>query len=322
MQRNYAIDQARFLAAAGVVWIHSLRSESLQPLKEVGRFAVPFFVILTILLTMQGVDRAPRRSLKEFITQKFQRLYLPMILWSVAYLLLKCMKIILQPNAPNDFPGISFLWGGTAYHLWFIPFMFAVCIATFMFRKMTLQTSGSIRGISWLLVITAFVIAFALPEFPLVHLDPGLEWMWRATPSALLGIALFNCSGTHASAFQLSPKMCVLACITGGLALLLSILEPDQLALQTIAGLMFFAMILNAPSQLESCNWLTQLGRLSMGIYFSHLLLVKVGEIVFNRFFLLHPEATDLLLFTGSLLGSIAIAYLLFRSEKTKWLVA
>jgi surface polysaccharide O-acyltransferase-like enzyme len=322
MQRNHSIDQARFLAAAGVVWIHSLRSESMQPFKEAGRFAVPFFVILTILLTMQGVDRAPGRSLKEFIAQRLQRLYLPMILWSFAYLLLKCFKLVLQPNAPNDFPGISFLWGGTAYHLWFIPFMFAVCVATFILRKISLQTDRSIRGISWLLVGTAFFILFVLPEFPLTDFDPGLEWMWRATPSALLGIALFSFSGTHSSSFHLSPKMCGLASIVGGLALLLSILQPDQLVLQTIAGLMFFAIVLNAPSQLESCNWLTQLGRLSMGIYFSHLLLVKVGEIIFDRVYFLKPEATDLLLFTTSLLGSIAISYALYRSEKTKWLVA
>jgi peptidoglycan/LPS O-acetylase OafA/YrhL len=69
MPRNHSIDQARFLAAAGVVWIHSLRSDSLQPFKEAGRFAVPFFIILTILLTIQGVDRAPGRCLKEFIAQ-------------------------------------------------------------------------------------------------------------------------------------------------------------------------------------------------------------------------------------------------------------
>lgn len=322
MQRNHSIDQARFLAAAGVVWIHSLRSESLQPLKEIGRFAVPFFVILTILLTMQGVDRSPSRSFKEFVAQRFQRLYLPMILWSFAYLALKCVKLVVQPNAPNDFPGISFFWGGTAYHLWFIPFMFVICLATFMMRKISIQTNRSIRGISWLLVVTAFSIAFALPEFPLAHLDPGLEWMWRATPATLLGIALFNFSGTQTSAFELSPKMCGLAIFVGGLALLLSVLQPDQLALQTIAGLMFFAVVFNAPSQLDSCTWLTHLGRLSMGIYFSHLLLVKVGEIFFDRFSFLHPEATDLLLFATSLLGSIAISFVLYRSEKTKWLVA
>jgi surface polysaccharide O-acyltransferase-like enzyme len=322
MPRNHSIDQARFLAAAGVVWIHSLRSDSLQPFKEAGRFAVPFFIILTILLTIQGVDRAPGRCLKEFIAQRFQRLYLPMILWSFAYLLLKCAKLILQPNAPNDFPGISFFWGGTAYHLWFIPFMFAVCVTTFMLRKLSLQTDRSIRMIPWLLVATAFFILFVLPEFPLTNLDPGLEWMWRATPSALLGIALFSLSGTHASAFHLSPKMRGLAGIVGGLALLLSILQPDQLVLQTITGLMFFAIVLSAPPQLESCNWLTQLGRLSMGIYFSHLLLVKAGEILFDRFYFFRPEVIDLLLFTTSLLGSIAISYILYRSEKTKWLVA
>ncbi len=63
------------------------------------------------------------------------RIYVPFLAWSVVYLVFKGAKALLLPGEPNDFPGVEFLWLGSFYHLWFMPFMLLVTLGVFCLAR-------------------------------------------------------------------------------------------------------------------------------------------------------------------------------------------
>lgn len=321
-KRNVAIDQARFLAAAGVVWIHSVRSETLSTWGEVGRFAVPFFVGLAILFTWQSLQRTESLKFSTFLTQRFSRLYLPMISWSILYLMLKGMKKVLQPAAPNDFPGWSFWWGETAYHLWFIPFLMLVAVGLYFARKNINWNGQKQVLLAVVCLVVASVIAFMVPIIPVFDGFEGSLWMWRTLPAALCAFVLFAICNTQPDALVLQQRWLSMAWMVSVAALFLGVFDPGVIAYQTIAGIMFLVAVLNSESIWRDADWLTYLGRISMGIYFSHLLFVKLTEVFIDRMFVEAMPWKDLVVFGVALVCAIGLSAALYQSKRTRWLVA
>lgn len=319
--RNEAIDQGRFFAAAGVVWIHSMRTESMTMWGELGRFAVPFFVSLAILMTWQSLQRSTEIRFVDYLMQRLRRLYLPMLVWSLVYIAFKLVKSFLQPHLPNDFPGWSFLWGETAYHLWFIPFLTLVVLLLFAARPLAKVTDKTKGFVAIMLLIAAAAMA-CLPNIELPTQFAGVQWMWRATPAALAAFVLFVLLDPRPVAYQVKPQIVRVAGMVGVSALFLAVLQPGSIILESIAGLMFLVVVLNEEVQWKNSTLLSTLGRISMGIYFSHLLFVKCTEIVLDK--IVHDPVAwkDGAVFAISLIGAACLSYLLYRFQPTRWLVA
>jgi peptidoglycan/LPS O-acetylase OafA/YrhL len=319
--RNEAIDQGRFFAAAGVVWIHSMRSESMSTWGELGRFAVPFFISLAILMTWQSLQRTSETRFSDYFVQRLRRLYLPMLVWSLVYIAFKLVKSSLQPHMPNDFPGWSFLWGETAYHLWFIPFLTLVVIVLFAFRKLAQATDSTKRWLAGGLMSVAALMSI-VPEIEMPQYLAGVQWMWRATPAAICAFVLFALLDSRPTAHTVSPRISRIAGMVGMAALFLAVMQPGSMILETIAGLMFLVVVLNEEVVWKNSSILTTLGRISMGIYFCHLLFVKCTEIVFDRLVQDPVAWKDVAVFAVSLIGATCLSYLLYRFQATRWLVA
>jgi peptidoglycan/LPS O-acetylase OafA/YrhL len=319
--RNEAIDQGRFFAATGVVWIHSMRSESMSTWGELGRFAVPFFISLAILMTWQSLQRSSETHFSDYFVQRLRRLYLPMLVWSVVYMAFKLAKNLLQPNMPNDFPGWSFLWGETAYHLWFIPFLTLVVVLLFAFRKLATFTDSTKRWLAAGLMSVAALMSL-VPEIEVPQPLAGVQWMWRAAPAAICAFVLFALLDSRPTVHTVSPRLSRIAGMVGVAALFLAVMQPGSVILETIAGLMFLIVVLNEEVVWKNSSTLTMLGRISMGIYFCHLLFVKCTEIVLDR---IVPDPVvwkDGAVFVVSLIGAACLSYVLYRFQPTRWLVA
>lgn len=319
--RNEAIDQGRFFAAAGVVWIHSMRSDSFSAWGELGRFAVPFFISLAILMTWQSLQRSSETGFIDYLSQRLRRLYLPMLVWSLVYLGFKLVKSWLQPDMPNDFPGWSFLWGETAYHLWFIPFLTLIVIALYGMRPLATVSESAKR----MLALGCFAIAAAMSLAPHLEVPPhltGLQWMWRAAPAAFCAFALFGLLDARPTAYVVAPRLSRIAGMVGVAALFLAVMQPGSLILETIAGLMFLVVVLNEEMHWKGMASLTLLGRISMGIYFCHLLFIKCIEILWDRFMHEPTLWKDGVIFVLSLSGAACLSYVLYRIQATRWLVS
>lgn len=319
--RNEAIDQGRFFAAAGVVWIHSMRSESMSTWGELGRFAVPFFISLAILMTWQSLQRSPETRFTDYFVQRLRRLYLPMLVWSLVYIAFKLAKSIMQPHLPNDFPGWSFLWGETAYHLWFIPFLTLVVMLLFAARAVSHYSE---RTKAWLAsgLLSLAAVMSLVPEIQVPPSIAGVQWMWRAAPAALCAFALFALFDSRPSACVIAPRLCRVAGMVGVAALFLAVLQPGSVILETIAGLMFLIVVMNEEFHWKNSTTLSMLGRISMGIYFCHLLFVKCAEIVLDRIIQDPVAWKDGVVFAVSLIGAACLSYALYRFQPTRWLVS
>jgi surface polysaccharide O-acyltransferase-like enzyme len=80
--------------------------------------------------------------------------------------------------------------------------------------------------------------------------------------------------------------------------------------LETLAGLGFLLMVL-APVGGVWVSRLGRLGALAYGIYFSHLLFIKVGEAASMKLALTPGPALELAIWLFTLAGSAALAWML-----------
>ena len=104
---------------------------------------MPFFACATVFFVWKGLVDKPGQSLPSYVRSRFIRIYVPFLAWSVIYLLFKAVKGVALPNQPNDFPGLEFLWTGSFYHLWFLPFIFVASIAVFSLGSLVIGKTAA-----------------------------------------------------------------------------------------------------------------------------------------------------------------------------------
>src|SRR5438128_2483643 len=93
--RFAAVDLAKLVAAAAVVWIHVTDCDEAREYLPLWRFAVPFFTCAAVYFVLQKVASDPTGRLSSYCAQRARRLYLPFILWSVLYLGIRAVKHLL-----------------------------------------------------------------------------------------------------------------------------------------------------------------------------------------------------------------------------------
>lgn len=318
------MDAARVIAAIGVVWIHTPQSAQLRPSVALGRMAVPFFLGTSILLILRSLWRGldserSKRALIPFWQSRCRRLLLPFAGWSAIYLALKVVKKILIPNQANDFPGWEAIFFGTAYHLWFLPFLWAVSMATFLIGREAL-----VRRKERATAVVALYIGLALAaiRLPYARLLPDeIGFMWLAAPGLCwaFSLAIFYLAHPvvflrHRTAMQATAWMALL----GATALLWS--SGRNATAEAIAGLALIIVALTA----RSGPWVRQLGQLAplaYGVYLSHLMVLKIGEAVAQRLEWAVTPTRDLCLFAIVVVASTSISKALSRSRHTRWLI-
>ena len=325
------LDPMRVVAAYAVIWIHTPQSEELRASVAFGRAAVPFFLGTSVLLLLRSLaNQLSTRSPDDvhsnvrfapFVRGRCQRLLLPFAAWSAIYLALKVVKKWLAPHQPNDFPGSEALIVGTAYHLWFLPYLFAVSLLCFLAGRAALHSGRT--TLSATLAFGLGVACVATPCPYALYLPEAVTFMWLATPGVLwayaLAILYVQTPRTRFQAFEdwISVGAAILMIVAT--ALLWHV--GRDATLEAIAGI---AMVVIAVATKPS-RWFQRLGVLapiSFGIYLSHLLVLKISESVAHRLDWSVTPARDYALFTLAAFGSTSIAYGLSKLRRTRWLVS
>jgi surface polysaccharide O-acyltransferase-like enzyme len=309
--RGARLETLRLVAALAVIWIHVPRSLELAWTTVFCRFAVPLFVASAAYFAVRAAYKP--QSSREYLLARLWRIYLPFLAWSGIYLVFKLAKARLLPNQPNDFPGMEFLWTGGAYHLWFMPLVLLVCGASFLLARAASKCSGMAVAI----VAVLFALVISLTSSPTS--DAALTLMWEALPAGIIGFAIGVADKTWkwlplSSAAQFTCLVLIAIVVAGE-----AVYGRQMTAEALLGGLLLCVALSPAATSLEQA--LAPLGRLAIGIYFVHLLWIKIIEAVANK---LHFEPTwQLDLFT--LLATSALALvttvLLARHRATAWLV-
>src|SRR5262245_31741230 len=77
--RNEMIDVVRLVAAAGIVYIHAVRSPELLPSRDFFRFAVPFYLFASLFYQGLSLRNNPSVGLAQHAAKRLKRLYLPFL---------------------------------------------------------------------------------------------------------------------------------------------------------------------------------------------------------------------------------------------------
>ncbi len=310
------LDIARLLAALGVVWIHACQNPAMASQAAWGRFAVPFFAATAAYLAVGSLLKRDQLGWREFTTSRLTRLYIPFIIWSGIYLTFKFAKSLCLPTAENEFPGWELLLFGGAYHLWFIPFLLFASLWLFLLVNAFGRSASASRQAAMACFTAGLLLAISFSQRPL----PENEWgfMALALPALLWGAALgwlrLNPSNT--------TRWLATLALSGFVICQFSIHSQTRAPImENAAGISLLMAALYLPPW-HRLKTLARWGQFSLGLYFSHLLFIKVGEVLLARVDLVSPMTGSILLMLAASLAGLACSWLMSQSKLTRRLVA
>jgi surface polysaccharide O-acyltransferase-like enzyme len=312
---------ARLLAAVSIVWLHTMRSPEMLASTALGRFAVPFFTAAAVFMICESVTRGRRKTLAEYTRNRFVRLYVPFLAWTVIYLNFKLLKGKLAPSQPNEFPGIEVLLSGGFYHLWFLPFVLVVSVIAFAAVRNRIGNPMAEIRLALLTAMAGGLLAVAPPPSQWIVAETWAEYWWTALPAAFWGISIAVFVRHTKEVYRKSQLIPI-----GGLAIFAAATAwtwhvGRSTLTENLAGMGFLVFAL-APWQDKVVRRFASLGALAYGIYLSHLLFIKSCEAVATKLDLSVSVALDLTIFAISLCGSVLLTWLLSKTRPTRWLVA
>jgi len=321
--RNQTLDAARGLACIGVIWVHTvIDSPDLARSASLTRFGTPFFVLAAIFFLLTGLSTKASAGWAAYALQRFNRLYIPFLVWSVVYLLLRTGKRSLITGEGLVKLDSSRLLLGTARHLWFLPFILMACVACYPLRYLLPRLRlGRILLAIGFAAVGVIVARIRCPDIHSVEPYIGKWYMnaWMFVPGICWGIALAAIHPLLPGKFTRTPLIALLggAILIGATIWLwfgsqVPFVDTRSVPSlpRNLAGLGLLLIALypwNAPVLAP----LAAFGRTTYGIYLVHLLFVDPLQLLARRAHLARHWWLDILTFALSVLFSYLLVRLL-----------
>lgn len=325
-QRNQVLDAARFIAAAGVVWVHTVESTQFLHIGALGTFGVPFYVCVALYMMRRALARDAAVSLPKYYLHRFVRLYVPFIVWTIVYLLAIELKRFSVPAVQmlgwrDIAPGV--LLSGVTYQLWFLPFLVIITIPAALLYRVTLVRPRC--GVYVALVSAAIGTMLGFWPRP-VWLDYSAPMdgfylnAWKALPSAFCGFAMVHfVSGMPRDRNTLSGIAAIgffLTWATIGNQIVNGYNRLDR----TLSGVGWFLMCF-APLHGRAFQLVGRFGRHSYGIFLAHPLFVEGLQTAANIYGIRVSAMRDIAVFIVALAGSTLLSLLASRHPWTALLM-
>jgi peptidoglycan/LPS O-acetylase OafA/YrhL len=292
--RLAGLDLCRGVAAFAVVILHADESMTAQPagwseILSLASFAVPFFLATSFYLIIQKLTT----SHKPIAWQtRLMRLLIPYGFWSVLYLGLNILRLMLKHypdplhKALTDPFGLVFL-GRAGFHLYFIPLLIIGTLIIIAMQPLIRRQSSLLTRGGW--VIASILI---YQSYRLFMLDGTAEISIFGDILALIGYAV-RCLPYIAIALLLAhpdvqPKLfnftATFTSLTVFVLLNLSSLPLVlQAAYEPLTGFSALVFALSISHQLKGNRLIAQMGQYSFGIYLMHLAVVEVCWSIIQR---------------------------------------
>lgn len=238
-------DYARLIAAFGIVIFHAGSSGAF-----IGYAALPFFLLLFVSL---GWKSAANLDFPKYINGRKERLLKPWLVWSAVYGVLKLAEVAVSDTTIADEFAPYMLLTGPAIHLWFLPFVFFVCLLIWPLARISPLLVGAV----------AFTSALALQAYNQGHglPVPLAQWAYVA-PAVCLGFCL-----------AVITRRVAIICVFAGFSFVFG----------WTAGLLQITL---AALSIIACQWIIvpqtplskKLAAASMGVYLVHPLVFSVFQ--------------------------------------------
>jgi peptidoglycan/LPS O-acetylase OafA/YrhL len=303
------IDAVRLPAALGVIWVHTAVG---TPTAELGRFSVPFFSALAAFMAQRHRTRRPSESFGVFAATRAERLLLPFVTWAFVYGVIRSLSsTYLEEVNPVRFT-LDLPLRGPAYHLWFLPFVFAVTLLSHGVARVSERSSRAAAGVLLLSVGAAAMLTLYDSRWMGLDRNWYLPQRWlESAPAALLGIA-YATTWYYLPRWRVAPGWAwgaIAVALIGGLVVRYG--EPN-VALKTAAGVavLLFALSPTAPAFLGRVRLPAEL---AYGVYLSHVLFVEGAQDLLRLFFGFEETEVRLLVFAVASVSSVAFVMLAMR---------
>ncbi len=309
--RLIGIDAMRFIAACGVVWIHT--TEVLGGTIW-ARWAVPFFTIISVWLMGQSLSRKPDVLWSRYAVRRALRLYGTFLIWTAIYLAARALKhAVFHRGDPIMFDPALF-WAGPAEQLWFLPFLCVASIAVFPLCKAAVLNPFA-AGIIFVGSIGLAMASAVMPlSFPF-ELSKGngyfLYTSYGTLPALFAGVAMVAGERWLGRALRTRMAAIIGAAILIGTQIVL--FRTDRHAgLEAIAGVGAMMMAL-WPGSGKLIRSVAAAGVYAFGIYIVHVLFVELLQALFSR--VTKPSAwEDVFVAVVSIVLSIGVSRVLQRT--------
>ena len=255
-QRRPDIEALRLVCAFGIVWFHSE-----GPYAQVAYAGLMIFGALSAYFSVQTSSGTSDRREATWIL----RLIRPWLFWFLVYLLVDLRKGVLPPVTLSG--TMWLVLAGSSIHLWYIPYV--VC-TSLLIRALT-RLPGS-PGLKMLATagVAALLAALSVRHEQSLQLPGPLPQYLHVLPATLLGLSL-GLLREHRPAM---PALWVT-----GLALVAAIADPlgrwfnaYSVGFLVLGAVLLFPLRWNHPPQ-----WLYELSSLTLGIYFVHILVLRLA---------------------------------------------
>jgi peptidoglycan/LPS O-acetylase OafA/YrhL len=333
-QRNQAVDVIRLIAAASIVFVHSVRTPEIARWGNLLRFAVPFFLFASLYFQSLSLRRSSGRTLSQYVLSRVRRLYLPFLAWSLIYLIARNVKRLTLLKLGLVKLELGLLWKGTEYHLYFLPLLLACSIVLACVHWWVLRRDPRWR---WPLSVLAVALGLA---FALLPMPAGWDetfdnptyayvWTWRAAPAAFWALAFAWLMTAGPTVYRVSSTVGFLGLALTVVCSIKQAVHGIQLIPRALTGLGSVLVAL-APWRLwqfDASNPalsvvgpMARLGRYGYGIYLCHVLIIETVRAVAARLHLNPSWGLDLMLFGLSFAGSTILVLLFARTRFLAWL--
>lgn len=326
-QRIIGYDLIRAIAALGVIWVHSGRSQQWNDLdlSAAGAWGTSYLNLIagffTVIMLHKHVSGG--KGLGAFAGHRLWRIGAPFAVWSGVYLLARLVNYAVFGKVSGFEWSWSVLFYGTTYHLWFLPYLFIVTMLTLPLVAFAVMSRDRMVLVGKLLLL----VVFGLLLMPIsVFSQSGDEWSriahsvsWRG-PGFMIGLALgmFMAAGYRPKVTSTMVTACAVLVMCAMYLSLTS--ELPKHILNRIAGISVFVIAL-APWRGVIASTIAKLGTLGFGVYLCHVLFVEGVLAVMARTSIPHSIARDVGVFVVVSALSFGFAYAMKRSRKLSWLI-
>lgn len=318
-ERRMAVDIARVLAAAAVVWIHVVDCDASRTYLALCRFAVPFFTCVAVYFVLQKATTTRNTSFSNYCAQRAVRLYVPFLIWALFYLAVRMTKHAVAGVGSPITLSPAVLLNGTAHHLWFLPFICLVSIIVFAMGRLLIGASHTqLRWLSGTLFVAGTAIAFGpdpvdirAEEAPITYFaDHALDTL----PSVFFGAAVFCLGPLRSSPFWLRASLLA----TAVLCAVWEFWDSGLMVGPHVAGASLLLMSITQPNR----AWMTpvaQWANLAFVVYLVHVVFVEGLDVIEQRFGGVDSLSADVSVWALALVASALTAKFLSRMRSFRW---
>jgi fucose 4-O-acetylase-like acetyltransferase len=319
--RDWAFDVLRLVAALAVIVAHSPGLDHVPDWSLPLRFAVPYFCCTAVHFAfVQYGKRRPPIALREYFDDRFERVYRPFAIWSLAYVFTQLAAYWAGIADSEPTLGIQlFLLGGAA-HLWFIPYILVAGLAAYTVLPLASRRPGAFGAAAALVALGLSAWQCWTPGRPEdLPLPPQL--VARST-AIFAGFAI----AAWVLGLELSPSTRRLVGIIGiAFAATCSWLAVSnggsRVMWGSVIGVSAYCACLGGWRQ----GWMRTVGALgpySLGVYFAHYVFIEGYEDIARKLLGLEIDPiVNVGLVLLSIASAITVVWALARRDATRFLV-